>query len=273
MIDAKQARNADLASVCESYGLTRDKADKAQFIGIGHRITINNYAWFDHSAGIGGGGAIDLAMHLYRCNYAQALNVLNMSNVTATQRQPMPVKAYQQPPKIAPENLPTVINYLTTKRGINRVIVDWCINRGMIYADYHKNCVFRYGAGACEMRGTGAVQWRSSRGEFKTGFFVPAREALGVALCESTIDALSYRQLHPRHCVMSLGGNSNAHIMQSALDYAIKQRIELISAFDNDKGGAVADTALIELARRSGVYVVQKRSTLGKDWNEHLLNC
>lgn len=44
--------------------------------GHDYEILTTGAKWFDTRADLGGGGAIDLAMHLHRLNFKQAVNLL-----------------------------------------------------------------------------------------------------------------------------------------------------------------------------------------------------
>jgi len=271
-MDAKEARNKNLANVLDWLGFEKDVADKGQYKSGQHRISINGYAWFDHESGTGSGGAIDLVMHVNRISYGQAIELLcSMAGALPARTATQKPHVYLSPPPSTPENLAQVTHYLTHTRGIAEAIVSWCVDRGLIYADRYSNCVFRYGTNACEMRGTGAMQWRSARGEFTTGFFLPSKQCEGVALLESAIDAMSYRQLHKHHAAVSMAGNSNDTIMNNAVIYAASKRLPVIAAFDNDRGGAVATAQLAELANRHRVEFLIYRPCHFKDWNEELL--
>jgi hypothetical protein len=147
--------------------------------------------------------------------------------------------------------------------------VQWCTENGLIYADSRRNCVFRYGSTGSELRGTGAVQWRSVYGTIERGFILPARNAIGVALLESAIDALSYRQLHRDVITVSIAGNGNHKVINQAVNIAKTKNLPVLSAFDNDNGGNIADKILTESACLCGVNVMQDRP-IAKDWNDIL---
>ena len=92
-----------------------------------------------------------------------------------------------------------------------------------------------------------------------------------MALVESAIDALSFRQLHKDMITVSIAGNSNRKIMQQALMIAITKNIDLVSAFDSDKGGDIANNTLQEIANNYKKIVIQNRP-ITKDWNDQLKN-
>ena len=201
------------------------------------------------------------------CNYLASLNgelpaVTHTKPKNATTRATRPLAANTN-------NLPAIIAYLTNERGLNANLVQWCIDNGLIYADSRRNCVFKYGEHGAELRGIGAVQWRSIYGTIERGFILPACEPLGVALLESAIDALSYRQLHRHTITVSIAGNGNHKVINQAVNIAKAKNLPVISAFDNDNGGNIADKILNESAALLGVQIIQDRPKT-KDWNEQL---
>ena len=266
-------RQLELSAVCQLLGLMPDAADRKQFKAEGFRICVNGFKWFDHDAGKGGGGAIDLTMHIMRLSFTGACAYLAgvshdlpaATHTTTITTRPCTTK----PPTPNSNNSPVVLAYLTNKRGLNIGLVQWCLLNGLVYADSRRNCVFRYGSTGAELRGTGAVQWRSVYGTIEHGFILPARDAVGVAVLESSIDALSYRPLHRDIIAVSIAGNGNHKVIDQVVGIAKTKSLPLISAFDNDSGGAVADNLLNHYAAMAGVSVKQDRP-LKKDWNEVL---
>ncbi|MDD2801284.1 MAG: toprim domain-containing protein [Methylococcales bacterium] len=273
-MNAKELRNKSLVDVCELLGLEKDQADYKQWRGDGARITLNGFAWFDHDAGTGSGGAIDLVMHVLKVDYSRALEYLNGndSNLSVINRNNSNADehVYLKPPEPVRENFCAVADYLRHKRRIKPAVIDWLYMRGQLYADRYSNCVFMYGPGACELRGTGPVQWRSARGKFDHGFILPALCTTGVAVLESAIDAISYRQLNTSNYAISLGGNSNDTIMRSCIELARTKNVPVIAAFDNDSGGDIATAKLEALALASAVMFTLNRPKHGKDWNDSL---
>jgi hypothetical protein len=140
----------------------------------------------------------------------------------------------------------------------------------LIYSDYKANACFKYGAGVA-MRGTGSVGFRANRGTLTECFTLPAKGSCeGVAVLESAIDALSYRQMNPTITACAIAGNGNGTLMRYALDMAAKQGVIVVSAFDSDKGGNEGHSRLIAL--NSGLCAIyEHRPPQGvKDWNDYL---
>ena len=266
-------RQLEIAATCSLLGLERDPNDFKQFLGDGFRISFNGLKWYDHNANKGGGGAIDLTMHVKQLTFMVAANYLSGiagEIATATPTNKTKTRAsVTKPPIPDTSKLPSVKAYLTGKRGLNHDLVQWCIDKGMIYADSRSNCVFRYGTQGAELRGTGDRQWRGIFGVIEYGFILPAKKAAGVALLESAIDALSYRQLHRDVIAVSIAGNGNHKVINQAVSIAKAKDLPVLSAFDNDDGGDIADSILAEFAALNDVKVVQDRPE-ANDWNDNL---
>lgn len=267
----EELRELDLFGVCLLLNLEQDPSDKKQFKSDGFRICVTGSKWYDHNAQKGGGGAIDLTMHVKNLSFKSACDFLGgvdeLPTAKAVKNTPKK-ETTSKPPEADNKHLPVVMAYLT-QRGLNANLVRWCIERGLIYADARRNCVFRHGNQGAELRGTGAVQWRAVYGKIEQGFILPARAARGVAVLESAIDALSYRQLHRDVITVSIAGNSNRKAINHAANLAKTQNLPLLSAFDSDEGGNVANAILSEYGAKLGVPVIQDRPA-AKDWNEEL---
>lgn len=181
---------------------------------------------------------------------------------------PMPVSEL---PRSDKSTLPVVIEYLCSNRGLNRVMVESCVSKGIIYSDYKANTCFRYGAGVA-MRGMGVVGFRANRGVLTKCLALLARgQCDGVAILESVIDALSYRQLNPTKIACAIAGNGNGVLMRYALDMALRLGVPLLSAFDSDKGGDDGNDMLLKLNDGVNTVIQNRPPQLFKDWNEYLL--
>jgi DNA primase len=130
--------------------------------------------------------------------------------------------------------------------------------------------VFLYGKDGAELRGTGAVQWRGVYGTMTQAFALKSKACTKIAVCESAIDAMSYRQLNPDCMVVAIAGNSNQGLMAQIVEFARVKDIPVIAAFDNDKGGEPAYLSIGGIASAQGVTVIRHRP-VGKDFNDDLL--
>lgn len=271
-------RDLDVATMCVQLGLTPDPDDQNQYKSDGFRISVSGQKWYDHDAQYGSGGCIDLAMHVHKLSYVRAVALL--SNITVNvsrsglsllhKTELKKTKVPATPPAIAQHNISVVTDYLTLTRGINAELVRWCVDRGLIYADTRANCCFRYGENAVELRGTGQRQWRAVYGLPIKPFCLPAKNAVGVAVLESAIDALSYRQLHKNTITLSIAGDGNHKLIAWALYAAKKWNLPVISAVDNDKGGDIANKVIVLAAEKIGAVYQSDRPKNFKDWNNEL---
>ena len=116
--------------------------------------------------GVGGGGAIDLAMHLMDCDFKTALRWLdaNFAAVPFLEKQRLNSKAFRPPPR-CDAGLPIIKEYLCSRRRIPLQAVNALLKSGRLYADSRNNAVFpMLGKNAevvgAELRGTGAAKWR-----------------------------------------------------------------------------------------------------------------
>src|SRR4051794_14339577 len=72
-----RARSADLAAVLRSLGAERDRYDTAKWRIHGQVISVTGAQYYDHVAGRGGGGAIDLVMHVRGVSFREAVAYLD----------------------------------------------------------------------------------------------------------------------------------------------------------------------------------------------------
>jgi hypothetical protein len=153
---ADQLRDLPLEDVAWHLGL--DKADKGEnrWKGLGQVININGSKWYDFTAEKGGGGAIDLVMHVVGCNFRQSLAWLcdrfgeeGMLRASRAKVEEQATKIVEEEP--APQFVPpkqdestwlNVKNYLTKARGLPENFVDGLHSKGWLYADEQQNAVF-----------------------------------------------------------------------------------------------------------------------------------
>ena len=70
---ADQVRDIPLRDVLERYGLaTKPEGMTLRAKSEHHNIVVTGSRWFDNKAGVGGGGAIDLIIHIARVNFSVA---------------------------------------------------------------------------------------------------------------------------------------------------------------------------------------------------------
>ena len=214
-------------------------------------LSVRGPKFFNWQRGTGGGGAIDLVIHLHQVSFRQALHWLE-------QHCPLPVTTSVPPAPPIPQRLPlpapdqfhTVRRYLVEQRALPEPLVEALARSGDLYADPRANAVFllRNAAGqpvGAELRGIGPVPWRGmAPGSRKDlGFFsVPALPQPDVILCESAIDAISCLVLHPEHrCLSTAGARPNPPWLADLL----AQGSRLWCGFDLDATGQAMAHAMI----------------------------
>ena len=222
--------------------------------------------------GVGGGGAIDLAMHLMDCDFKTALRWLDANFAGAAaflEKQRPNAKAFRPPPG-CDANLPAIKEYLCSRRRIPLHAVDALLESGRLYADRRKNTVFpMLGKNAevvgAELRGTGAAKWRGvAPGSRKSlgAFIVNSRKSRKMVLCESAIDAISVFVLHPWCVAVSTSG---ASADPAWLGNVLAKGYEVFCGFDSDETAERLARKMIRLHPS----VKRLRPEL-KDWNDVL---
>ena len=288
---ANKVRDLPLKDVAYELGLEPDPLDKHKWQNEHHTINITGSKFYDWKEMKGGGGAIDLVMHVNQCDYKQSLAWLSdrfgesaaIDSVTKKTReiiQTEPVPEFT-PPVAEPNRWQSVRKYLTRNRKLPSGLVDRLHERGLIYADHNQNAVFIRRA-LDEEKITGA-SLRGTVGEdnkFKglakgskrqEGWFYftkgeqssdPVRR---VVLVESPIDAMSLAVLERTDSKKTLylstdgaGGIPTEYL---------KEVGEVVIAFDRDRSGK-------EMAERMKAFlpnaVVKTPSSV--DWNRDLVN-
>jgi hypothetical protein len=269
---ADRLRALPLESVLQVWGAQRDQDDPRKWHTSQGVLSVTGAKFMNWNRGLGGGGAIDLVIHLTRRGFPQALQWLGEHfpvAVTAAPARPLPQSNFLLPVP-DPSQLEPVRHYLLTQRGLPHPLVDPLIQAGSLYADPRANAVFllqdsqNVPVGA-ELRGTTARPWRGmapgSRKDF--GYFaVPTVPGSAIILCESAIDALSCSALHPRHhCLSTAGARPNPRWLSAFID----QGLRIYCGFDADPTGDAMALAMISL------YPTVKRLRPSlKDWNDVL---
>src|SRR5947209_2926587 len=119
-----QARHADLHDVMATLGGEPDRYDRRKFRVDGRHISINGEQFYDHDADRGGGGAIDLVMHVRQCNFNDAVTYLagHVGSSDHERQCEGPTPADERRPFIPPQrderSWPQVRTYLIEERGI-----------------------------------------------------------------------------------------------------------------------------------------------------------
>jgi hypothetical protein len=216
----ERLRAIPLGVVLRAAGAKPDPHDPAKWHTISGTLSVTGSKFFDWNHASGGGGAIDLAMHLNRMRFAEAADWL--ACLFAPPEIEPPVAA----PISRPLTLPTPVaaalsavrRYLQRQRRLPLDLLEALVASDDLYSDANANAVFllrnqrRVIVGA-ELRGTGPRHWRGmAPGSRKDGgyFAVGPDSAQALVLCESAIDAISCLALHPGlRCLSTSGARAN----------------------------------------------------------------
>jgi hypothetical protein len=265
-----QLRAIPLESVLIAAGAQRDPQDKAKWRTAKGAISVTGMKFMNWNQGRGGGGAIDLAMHLNGLDFKAAVDWLR-------RRFPLRDDSPSLPP-LRPLTLPPpdlrklriVKPYLVQDRGITLSLVDSLVESGRLYADTRGNAVFlllgkeNRPVGA-ELRGTGPACWRGmAPGSQKDlGYFsIHAPEPTMIVLCESAIDAMSCFLLHPSSlCVSTSGARPNPRWLPAFLS----QGVPVHCGFDADSTGDSMAQQMI-----AAYPAVRRLRPAEHDWNDVL---
>jgi hypothetical protein len=257
---AQHLRAIPLETVLPLCGAQKDHDDKRKWHTSAGALSVTGAKFMNWHDSVGGGGAIDLVMHLNHLDFKAAVDWLAHHFPGARPPQPVPPTPPSQlrlpPPD--PSKLGRVKEYLAQQRGITPTLLDPLIQSGTLYADTRANAVFlllgkeNLPVGA-ELRGTTQRVWRglAPGSQKELGCFsIPATPLPGIILCESAIDAISCFALHPHHrCLSTAGARPNPRWLQPLLN----QGHPVYCGFDADPTGddmARAMTALHPTVKR-----------------------
>lgn len=244
------------------------------------------------------GTVIDFALEFCGCrNSGEAIHyIANMYSISANQDYiSTGVRAYTSThttkqkktkelkiPKLA-NSQGNVIQYLCGKRGISRNVVNLFIEKGMLYQDERRNCVFvspdkSFGC----VRSTGEKKFvRDLEGcdYDKCFFYSEFLSPNTIIVTESVIDMMSvmtYAELnkwfinkYKNKCYLALSGTNKI----TSLNYHINKNpdiSEVLLALDKDNAGTAAVSAALKQLSENG-YKGSIRFLYppsGKDWND-----
>lgn len=271
---ADRLRVIPLESVLRTFGAQPDRYDLSKWHTSDGVLSVKGLKYMDWKRGIGGGGAIDLAMHLHHFSFAEALQWLEHHFPTLPAL-PSGLSASNPPlvlPQPHPGNLPRIEQYLTCQRRLPIDLLRTFIRSGGLYADSKANAVFLLrGADGqpvgAELRGTTGGSWHGmAPGSRKNdGYFsVPLTpiDSAPILLCESAIDAISCFTLHPGYrCISTAGARPNPRW----LGKLIEPGLNIYCGFDADATGEAMAQSMMSLHPSIG----RLRPWL-HDWNDIL---
>ena len=269
-----QLRRTDLNAILTRLEATRDKHDRKKWHTPVGKISVSGHKFFNWKSCIGGGGAINLVMHLLDCDFKTAFLWLTDRFSYGRTDQIVKKETSAAPALKLPtrddSKLARVIQYLVGMRSIQPQLIQSLIDSGTLYPDARANAVFlllgkeKRVVGA-ELRGTTPIPWRGmapgSRkdlGYFSVGCNSPAK----VVLCESAIDAISCFALYSNCLAISTSGASpNPAWLQSLLH----QGFEIFCGFDSDQTGDKLAQKMIQFHP-----TIKRLQPHKHDWNDVL---
>ena len=269
---ADRLRALPLPVVLAALDAAPDPRDPAKWCTARGVLSVTGAKFINWNQGIGGGGAIDLVMHMQQLGFGQALQWLEDRFGTRVPPQPAPLftaHAWTLPPP-APHHWPRVEQYLVEERRLPRSLLTPLVQAGIIYADARANAVFLLGdtpatAVGAELRGTTSQPWRGmapgSRKD-RAFFSTCVASAHAIVLCESAIDALSCHLLHPVYrCLSTAGARPDPGWLSTLLGLGLP----VFCGFDDDPTGDAMAQRMIALHPS-----VRRLRPPAKDWNDAL---
>ena len=278
------------------WGAERDRRDRSQWRTERGPLSVTGAKFFNWHLHEGGGGAIDLVMHLGEMDYRTAVEWLeqHLGSVACIFDRPstsacshrdlsshLHAKAkvrHLRLPVANLANLQRVRRYLTEQRCLAANILEPLIEAGKVYADQRGNAVFLMVAGkpnraiGAELRGTGKRAWRGlAPGTRKdAGYFWIRRGGLSekIVLCESAIDAISCFQLHSAQPTGRASASRRRAFAPIApwLHPLMARGYDIYCGFDDDEPGNAASSQMI--ARHSSIKRLRPSA---HDWNDALI--
>jgi hypothetical protein len=269
---AEPLRALPLATVLAALEARRDPHDPAKWHTARGVLSVNGPKFINWNLDWGGGGAIDLVMHVRQVGFGQALQWLEQSFGSRT---PFPPQATPRtrslalPPPMA-DNWSRVERYLVEERKLPAVLLQPLVQSGALYADARGNAVFLLSDTAAipvgaELRGTMVPAWRGmAPGSCKDqGFFsIAASNSGAIVLCESAIDAVSCHALYPGYLCLSTSG---ARPDPAWLPALIAKGVPIYCGFDADPTG----DAMAQRMHERHLEIRRLRPS-DKDWNDLL---
>jgi hypothetical protein len=277
-------RRIPLEIVLTYRGATRDRYDRAKWHSEQGPLSVTGAKFTNWQRSTGGGGAIDLVMHLAGVDCGAAVIWLEQHlGVQHAAAPPPAVDGSSHSSKDASEacrprlpvrddpKLARVRRYLIHERGLAADLLESLIEAGKVYADRRANAVFLMVAGkanrpiGAELRGTGKRPWHGTApGSRKDQgyFWVGAKGSHRIILCESAIDAIScFQLLDDCICISTSGARPDAPWLRGL----IARRYKISCGFDRDAPGELAADDMIALHPS-----IHRLRPPAHDWNDAL---
>ncbi len=291
---ADKVRDTPLDLVATQLCLEPDPSDKYKWDSLENTISITGSKFYDWQQMKGGGGAIDLVMHVNQCDFKQSVAWLNERLGESAMLEAASYHAkviaetepvYQfTPPAQDVEKWQQVKTYLKSQRMLPSSMIDNLHDLGLVYADDRENAVFirrtlpeQVVTGA-SLRGTTGTNNNFkglARGSKRDdGWFYFARGGQSgepiqrVVLTKSPIDAMSKAILERSESSLTLylsvdrGGNVPLEFLLNLRERSV------IVALGNDATSEAMAQKIMEQLQDQTVRSQSKAN----DWNQDLIN-
>lgn len=257
-------------------------------------VIISNGLWHRFSTNEAGKTALDYLMKVEKMTLQEAVSSILNRDITTYIK---PIHENNNEPKklVIPEKASTnkeVIEYLKN-RGIDEDIINYCIDRNLIYQENKTNNVVFLGYdnqhnikyAGCRSTNEKKIM-RDVKGSSKEFSFrlLSKINNNSLHIFESSIDLLSYATLlkikgydYQNQNLLALAGvyQSSRNIENSKVPIAIQRFLDenkniqdIVLHFDNDRAGREATKALIIALDRYNIYDIP--APYGKDINDYL---
>jgi Toprim-like/Protein of unknown function (DUF3991) len=264
-------RRVPLPAVLRVSGARPDRYDRKKWHTAQGSLSVTGMQFMNWHGGRGGGGAIDLVMHLENLDFLTAVAWLRQRfswPAPATSARPA-VRRLLLPPHDAGQ-WSAVERYLVGQRAFPEKLIAALMQSDELYADARANAVFLLRGEdsrpvGAELRGTGPACWRGlAPGSCRNlGYFrVQATSPTSIVLCESAIDALSCYLLHSSCCAISTSGARAAPRWLAGL---LQQGLPTYCGFDADPAGDQQAQLMMDLYPE-----VRRLRPSHHDWNDVL---
>jgi hypothetical protein len=281
---AAVVREVPLESVLLLRGAVRDGRDRRKWHTEQGPLSVTGAKFTNWQRDEGGGGAIDLVMHLAGVDFRTAVQWLEQhlagGHFTAGgaaahachRERPVAARGTTLELPVREDRMLTrVLGYLTRRRCLSSSLLGPLVESRRLYADQRGNAVFVLVAGkanrpvGAELRGTGPRVWRGMASGTRKDlgyFWIGAEGSRTIVLCESAIDAISCFQLQPERICISTSG---VRAKPAWLRGLIAHGYEIHCGFDADEPGDAAATRMMAF-----YPVVQRLRPHAHDWNDVL---
>ncbi|MCI8507269.1 MAG: DUF3991 domain-containing protein [Lachnospiraceae bacterium] len=283
----ERAGRVDVVEYARSQGIGIKKSGlwyKAQNMG-GLYFHRGANTWHWETQDTGGKGAISLCMKLENKTWVEAVKTLlgeDMEPIRHTQDwkpEPEPPREFRLPDKN--DTYRHVFAYLVKTRGIDSGILKEMVDKGYVYENTQKSCVFlgRDKEGTAKhasVRSTnthGKAFKQDVAGSQKAFSFSLSGTSGTLNVFEAPIDVLSYMSLQKVYgkqtndSYVALGGVTDKALERFLKEYPDIEKIRVCT--DNDQAGEKAASRFFESYKEK--YKVTRHRPTHKDFNEDLV--